>query len=510
MRTRWRSIALGSVALSAALVAGQAAWSADADPTAIVVVVPTEPDTLEPCESSNESIGRVVKLNVNETLLDIDPADGKLLPRLATSWEQRDPQTWRFKLVENAKFTDGEPFNADAVVFNITRAFNKKLGCSMISKAFAGFNLTAAKVDDYTVDIKADKPAPILATGFGVLTMVSPKTPMDEAARNAAGTGPYKFVEWVAGDKVVLERNDDYWGAKPEVSKVSFVFRPESAVRAAMSATGEADIAVAITEQDANSPATDFSYLDSETTWLRIDTRYAPMDDVRFRKALNYAVDREAMLGTVVSAEAIPAAQLPVPGISGHDDSLKPFPYDPEKAKALLAEAKAAGVPVDTKIRFIARSAQFAQVDEFAQALTAMFQDVGLDVELEMMERGRQNRFQAKPLPTDVGPNIMLIMSDNNLGDAGFSVYNYHSDGTQSTTMIPELDAMINKTMSATGDERQKGFHEIFRRALDEYATMVPLFHMTAVTRVSERLDWKPTITTNSQIDVQKMKFKKS
>ena len=195
-----------------------------------------------------------------------------------------------------------------------TRAFSKKFTCGMTNKAFAGFSPTAQKVDEYTVDIKTDKPAPILATGFGVFTMASPKTPADEQARNPAGTGPYKFVEWVAGDRVVLERNDDYWGEKPEVSKVTFTFRPESAVRAAMSATGEADIAVAITEQDANNPETDHSYLNSETTWMRIDTRYAPMNDVRFRKALNYAVDREAMLGTVVSANAIPAAQLPVSG----------------------------------------------------------------------------------------------------------------------------------------------------------------------------------------------------
>lgn len=508
MKAGLRWMALGTVALGAILAGGQAARAAD-DSTAIVVVVPTEPDTLETCESSNESIGRITKENINETLLDIDPKDGTLIPRLATSWERIDPQTWRFKLVQNAKFTDGEPFNADAVVFNINRAFSKKFVCGMTGKAFTGFNISAEKVDEYTVDIKADKPAPILATGLGVFTIASPKISADQPERNPPGTGPYKFVEWVAGDRVVLERNEDYWGPKPEVSKVSFVFRPESAVRAAMSATGEADIAVAITEQDANNPKTDFSYLDSETTWIRIDTRYAPMNDVRFRKALNYAVDREAMLGTVVSADAIPASQLPVPGIAGHDPNLKPYPYDPEKAKALLAEAKADGVPVDTHIRFIARSAQFAQVDEFAQALTAMFQDVGLDVELEMMERGRQNRFQAKPLPTDVGPNIMLIMSDNNLGDAGFSIYNYHSDGTQSTTMIPELDAMINKTMSLSGEERAKGFYEIFDKAQNEYATMVPLFHMTAITRVSERIDWKPTITTNSQIDVQKMKFKK-
>jgi peptide/nickel transport system substrate-binding protein len=277
-----------------------------------------------------------------------------------------------------------------------------------------------------------------------------------------------------------------------------------------MTATGEADIGIAITDQDATNPKTDFTYLNSETTWIRLDTRFPPMDDLRVREALNYAVDRKAMLGTVVNAEAIPASQLPVPGINGHDDDLQPTPYDPAKAKELLAEAKAAGVPVDAKIRFIARSAQFAQVDEFAQVLTSMFQDIGLNVELEMMERGRQNRFQAKPLPTDVGPNIMLIMSDNNLGDAAFSVFNVHSDGSQSTTSIPELDALINKAISETGEQRTKDLKEVFDVTLNKYAAMVPLFHMVGITRVSERLDWKPTIATNSQLDVKDIKFAKA
>lgn len=508
MPTTWKWLALAPLVLGAGLAAGPTVLAADN--SAIVIVVPTEPDTLEPCESSNEAIGRIVKENVNETLVDVNPTDGSLLPRLATSWKQIDAQTWRFELVKNAVFDDGQPFNAAAVVFNVARAFNKNLGCSQVNKAFAGFNLTAKAVDEFTVDVTADKPAPILATGFSVLTIVSPKTPADKAVRNASGTGAYKFVEWVAGDHVTLERNDKYWGGAPAVSKVTFVFRPDPAVRAAMTATGEADIGIAITDQDATNPKTDFAYLNSETTWIRLDTRFPPMDDIRVRRALNYAVDRSIMLGTVVSADSIPASQLPVPGINGHDEALKPYPYDPEKAKALLKEAKAAGVPVDAKIRFIVRSAQFAQVDEFGQALTAMFQDVGLKVDLEMMERGRQNRFQAKPLPTDVGPNIMLIMSDNNLGDAAFSVANYHSDGSQSTTSIPALDAVINKAIIATGDERRKGLQDVFRLGLEEYATLVPLFHMVGVTRVSQRLDWKPTIATNSQLDVKTIKFAKA
>lgn len=509
MRMSWRGCALASVAFATALTFGHQPARA-AEDGAIVIVVPVEPDTLEPCESSNASIGRIVKENVNETLVDVDPKDGSVLPRLATAWKQLDPQTWQFTLRKDVVFDDGEPFNADAVVFNVARAFNKDLGCSQVNKAFAGFHLTAKKVDDHTVNVMADKPAPILATGFSVLTMVSPKVPVDKAVRNAPGTGAYKFVEWVAGDHVTLERKDDYWGGKPQVSKVTYVFRTDSAVRAAMTATGEADIGIAITSQDATNPKTDFAYLNSETTWIRLDTRFPPMDDLRVRQALNYAVDRQAMLGTVVNANALPAAQLPVPGINGHDNDLQPYPYDPEKAKKLLAEAKAAGVPVGVKIRFIARSGQFDQVDEFSQALTAMFQDIGLDMNLEMMERGRQNRFQAKPLPTDVGPNIMLIMSDNNLGDAGFSVFNVHSDGSQSTTSIPELDALINKAISETGDQRREDLKKVFDEALNKYAAMVPLFHMVGITRVSERLDWRPTIATNSQIDVKDIKFAKS
>lgn len=504
MRMQW---ALTPLVLSVGLIAGQGLSAADADDKAIVIVAPTEPDTLEPCESSNEDIGRIVKQNINETLTDVDPTDGSPLPRLATSWEQVDPQTWRFHLRDDVVFDDGEPFNAEAVVFNIERAFSGDFVCAQIGKAFSGYTLTAKAVDEHTVEVTADRPAPILPTRFSMLTMASPKTTKNEPVRNAAGTGAYRFVEWTAGDSVVLERKDDYWGDQPEVSKVTFVFRPDSAVRAAMGATGEADIAIKITDLDATNPETDFAYLNSETTWLRLDTRFPPVDDLRVRQAFNYAIDREIMLGAVLNADSLVASQLPVPGINGHNDDLQPYPYDPEKAKALLDEARADGVPVDDKIRFIARSGQFAQIDEFAQVLTAMFQAVGFNIELEMMERGRQNRFQAKPLPTDVGPNIMLIMSDNNLGDSTFSVFNFHTDGTQSTTSIPELDAMIDESIAATGDERRAAFQEVFRAALEDYAAIVPLFHMVGVTRVSERLDWKPSIATNSQIDVREIRF---
>ena len=325
MRVLWKWFALAPVVLGMAVVGSQVSRAQSADDTAITIVVPTEPDTLEPCESSNEAIGRIIKENINETLLDINPADGSLVPRLATSWEQIDPQTWRFKLVENAKFTDGEPFNADAVVFNITRAFNKDIQLRQISKAFAGFNLTAQ--EGRRVHGRHQGRQAGADPGHG-LRRASPWRRPRSPATSTPGAQPggpaptssssgSPATRWCSSATRITGARSPRSARRPSCSGRN------SAVRAAMSATGEADIAVAITEQDANNPATDFSYLDSETTWLRIDTRYAPMNDVRFRKALNYAVDREAMLGTVVSAEAIPAAQLPVPGINGHDPDLQ-------------------------------------------------------------------------------------------------------------------------------------------------------------------------------------------
>src|SRR5690606_37913390 len=147
------------------------------------------------------------------------------------------------------------------------------------------------------------------------------------------------------------------------------------------------DIAIDVSPEDANNPETDFTYLNSETTFMRFDLRNEPLNDVRVRKAFNHAIDRDVMIGTVVPEGSIKATQLPVPGILGHNAELEPYAYDPELARQLLDEARADGVQVDAPIRFIARSGNFAQVDEFAQAAAAMFQEVGLNVSLEMMER---------------------------------------------------------------------------------------------------------------------------
>jgi peptide/nickel transport system substrate-binding protein len=189
----------------------------------ITIVLSEEPDIVDPCEASRSNVGRIVKQNITETFTEIDPKDGSITPRLAESWEQVDPSTWRFKLKQGVKFHDGTDFNAQNAAYSIKRTLNEKIDCEIRLKFFGGVKLTPKAIDDHTLEIKTSEPSPILPTMLGTMTVVSPNTPMDERTREPIGTGPYKFVSWTPGQAVVLERFDGYWGGKPEVEKATYV-----------------------------------------------------------------------------------------------------------------------------------------------------------------------------------------------------------------------------------------------------------------------------------------------
>ena len=161
--------------------------------------------------------------------------------------------------------------NAEAVATSINRTLNPNLDCEIRTKFFGNTTVTPNVVDEYTLDLVTDQPSPILPTMMGTVTVQAPSTPMDELTREPIGTGPYAFTSWTPGQNVVLTRFDDYWGETPEVEEVTYIWRAELAVRAAMVETGEADIAPSIAPQDATDPEMDFSYFDSETTQFRID-----------------------------------------------------------------------------------------------------------------------------------------------------------------------------------------------------------------------------------------------
>ena len=190
----------------------------------------------------------------------------------------------------------------------------------------------------------------------------------------------------------------------------------------------------------------DFSYFNSETTALRIDVTRPPLDDVRVRKALNLAIDRQALIGTIFPKDVVPATQLVVPSINGHNPDLKVWPYDPDQAMALLEEARAAGVPVDNEITLLGRIEIYPNATESMEALLAMLQAVGLNVKLRMVEVAEWVDIYTKPYAEDRPPTLHQTMHDNNNGDAVFTVFfKYHSDGAQSVLSDKQLDGLIER-----------------------------------------------------------------
>jgi len=183
--------------------------------------------------------------------------------------------------------------------------------------------------------------------------------------------------------------------------------------------------------------------------------------------------------------------------------------YDPAKAKQLLDAARADGVAVDAEITLLGRIGIYPNSTEVMEAIMAMYQGVGLNVKLKMLEVAEWVDILTKPYAEDRGPVLQQSQHDNNNGDAVFTVYNkYHSEGAQSTIGDPKLDDVIVRAGKATGDERRALFQQAFAIINEQIVADVPMYHMVGYTRVGKRINFKPSISTNSELQLAHMTFK--
>ena len=491
-------------------------WGALAAATALTpayaqdvkIVLNEEADVLEPCMATRSNVGRITMQNINETLTYLDIRGGSgLQPKLAESWEQQADGSWRFKLRAGVTFSDGTTFDAKDVKHSFDRAMDAAITCE-VPRYFGGMTISAEVVDDLTIDFKADPVQPILPLLMTLLTIVPEETPV-EFIREPVGTGPYALTEWTPGQQIVLTARDGYWGDAPAVKSATYLFRADPAVRGAMVATGEADIAPSIAALDATNPATDFSYLDSETVYARLDHSVAPLNDVRVRKALNLAIDRNAFVGTLVPEGTLLATAVFPPPTLGWNPDVKVWEYNLDEAKALLDAARADGVAVDTPITIIGRTANFPNVTEILEAMQQMLQEAGLTVDLKFYEVAEFEAQYSKPYPEGRGPALVVAMHDNSKGDPSFSAFfKYASEGRQSGIADPKVDDLIARASAATGDERKALWSELQAYLHNEVVADVLMFHMVGFARVSEKLDWAPTMATNSMLPLADIGFK--
>lgn len=496
----------------AAGVLGWAAGPAQAQDRNITIVLSEEPDSLDGCNSSVSSNGRVVHNNIGEGLTQFDNTTGKVVPRLATSWKQVDKLTWQFELREGVTFHDGTKLDAESAARSINRSLSPNLDCNIRTLYFGNITVKAEVVDDYTINLSTDVYEPILPNYMTWVMLVSPNTPMDKLTLTTIGTGPYVLENYQPGQEIVATRNPDWWGPTPEVERVRYVFRSESTVRGAMITNGEADLTEDISPQDVvenGGSFRDVSYANMETAFLRIDTMIPPLDDKRLRIALNLAVDREGMLGTIFPAESIPATNLVAPAVSGHNPNLTPWPYDPDRARKLVAEAKADGVDVDKEITLWGRTNLYANSTESMEALLAMWSDVGFNMKLQMLEVGQWLKIHGKPYPEDRGPSIIQTRHNNQGGDAVFTAHaKWACDGSRSAMCDPTLDEKIDKATQLVGEEREKVWQEVARSAFEDTVADVIQYHLVGFSRISNRIDYTPNFMTLNAIEVSTISFR--
>ena len=332
--------------------------------------------------------------------------DGKLEPALAESWEvSADGCTYTFKLRKGVVFHNGEPFTADSVV--LTWNLMKKDEVKWSEK----FDLVkdVKKIDDHTVAISTEKPSPLLlrviATFWG---MIPPKYYAEKGQQgflnHPVGTGPFRFVEWKKGDRLIYEANSTYWDKENYPKVKTLVFRPipESATRLAAIKTGEVDIVGRLSAEEAAqleglANVKLIKYPKDRIFYVAFNNlttgKGQPTMDPRVRLAMNYAVDVEAIIDALFDGQGRPATGLVMSGNFGYDQTIKPFGYDPAKAKKLLAEA---GYPDGFKMKMAGPTGAYTNFEQVLEAIQGYLTEVGVETDLTLMESGKYWDLEAK------------------------------------------------------------------------------------------------------------------
>ena len=505
-----RNAYTGLVTLVLALSAGTAAMAQGTDGN-ITIVLPVEPPSLDPCDTQTADNANVVRGNIFESLTHVSPVNGKIEALLATEWTRKDDLTWEFKLRDGVTFQDGTKFDAKTAAANIRRSqagvdfYGGALACSN-SGQFTDF-VESEPVDELTLKVTTKRPDPILPLRLSYVDMgdLASQTKADKIVE-PIGTGPYKFVSKVQGENIDLTRYDGYWGAKPQIKDVKYIYRAEPTVRASMVQTGEAHLAVAIRGEDATDDGRTVSYKDNRIFLMRANTYKEPFLDPRVRQALSHAIDRDTIVPALMGVTGSPWYQMLGPQVNGYIpgfDDKDTFRYDPEKAKALIAAAKADGHPVETEFDIVTRPDIFPGVDEVVQAIGQNLKDVGLNFKIVSIETSGWLKYLRQPFPPEQRATLQMIAHDNTSGDASFTFPKYITcKGPVSATCNPEIDKLIAEADTAEGDKRSALYQEAARILYAKESSMIGIAEQARLIMLAEGVDYKPNPLSGIEIRV--------
>ncbi len=390
------------MAIAAAGLALAAPLSASADE--LKMALSAEPSAMDP-HFHNLTPNNALTSHVFERLVQFDEKQS-LIPGLATSWKTIDDNTWEFKLRTGVKWHDGSPFTADDVIFSMERAPNVENSPGSFALYVRGKTFT--KVDDHTIRVTTKSPYPLMPNDMATIAIISKKaatgakTDDFNSGKAAIGTGPFKFSEFVKGDRYVLVRNDDYWGNKSKWSKVTIRPIKTGPARVAALLAGDVDVIEEVPTTDITRLKGDskvslsqglsnrviFFHMDQwrdETPFITANDGSKiknPLKDVRVRRALSKAINRPAIVDRLMEKAAVPASQFLADGFFGTSKKLKPEAFDVDGAKKLLSEA---GFPKGFKMTLHGPNGRYINDARMAEAVAQMFTRVGVETKVETM-----------------------------------------------------------------------------------------------------------------------------
>lgn len=505
-----------ALCLSVALTGCGAGKSQQSDPAddgkkSLTIAVLNDVVSLDPAVKDSGPEMQMAS-HLYDPLVDYD-ADLSKKPGLAESWKVLDDGvTWEFKLRQGVKFSNGNDFNADDVVFSFERILNDptlEMGVYLMRLQ------EVKKVDDYTVQLVTKIPYPVFAGSLVHIMMLDKETceglSSEEISANPVGTGRYRLVEHVKESYIKLVRNDEYWGELPDAETVEFRVIANAATRTTALINGEVDFISNIPVMDVDrlkdasnvqvitNPSLSCNYMGFD---LLNEHGSAGTDDpnpllnVKVRQAIYHAIDIQAIVDTVMNGYATVANSYMSSICVGYNADAERPAYDPELAKQLLAEA---GYPDGFYLRIDARSDSDVNADQVSQAIASYLEKVGIKAEVNLLPRAS---FYEKTDAENLQSSFFMAGWGDSSGE-GMVIFNdmlYTYDGklgmgegNRGHYSNAEVDALLDQASVETDQAKRAALVEQVDQIARDEAAYIPLFFKHNIFGVRTGIQYTPS-----------------
>lgn len=479
-----------SAASGASTSSGVTAAKPTGAPSTLVIDEDQAPATLDPGLQYNTESYTVYR-NIFDQLLARDPATNKIVPDIATSWTTTNPTTWVFQIRQGVKFSDGTPLTGTDVAFSINRILNPSLN----SPQFANFSYIASAVGTpSTVTITTKTPSPTLLTYLTTLSIV-PQEYVQKVGNTAfnlhpIGSGPYVLSSWVQGSSVTLVANPNYWGGNPPYAKVVFNAVPSDATRLANIESGQANIALQLTPDDAlqlksSSTAKVIATPTERVAYLGLNVLgNTPTKSLDVRKAIAYAIDYPALINSLLNGYAKPVKEVLTPASFGYTTAVAGYSYDPAKAKSLLA---ASGDP--HPVLSFATSPSYPT--SVIEAIQANLQAVGMTVNI--VNTDQATYLKDVQSPSHNWGSIRYGIWSCSCEDADGTIYPlFHTGSIWSSYSNPAFDALVEAARSTLDTATRLADYQKAFQILQADVPGIGLWQYYSIRAVSKQITWDP------------------